>query len=167
MNTGVGSLSLLQGNLLTQELNWGLLPCRRRDSFKDTLPRAKTQPPLSTCLLEICLGPAELCLGEHLWVQWPNWGRLRILVVAIATSYMSWLKAGGTLSFPHLITTLGILVTRMTLSTESGISGLKGWGESCPSVGQKESLGRRGMRGGLEMEMKGTGEVAQALSLKL
>ena len=27
-NTGVGSLSLLQGNLLTQELNWGLLHCR-------------------------------------------------------------------------------------------------------------------------------------------
>ena len=28
MNTGVGSLSLLQGNFLTQELNWGLLHCR-------------------------------------------------------------------------------------------------------------------------------------------
>ena len=28
-NTGVGSLSLLQGNFLTQELNWGLLHCRR------------------------------------------------------------------------------------------------------------------------------------------
>ena len=28
-NTGVGSLSLLQGNLLTQESNWGLLDCRR------------------------------------------------------------------------------------------------------------------------------------------
>ena len=27
-NTGVGSLSLLQGNLSTQELNWGLLHCR-------------------------------------------------------------------------------------------------------------------------------------------
>ena len=27
-NTGVGSLSLLQGNFLTQELNWGLLKCR-------------------------------------------------------------------------------------------------------------------------------------------
>ena len=27
-NTGVGSLSLLQGNFLTQELNWGLLNCR-------------------------------------------------------------------------------------------------------------------------------------------
>ena len=27
-NTGVGSLSLLQGNFLTQELNWGLLHCR-------------------------------------------------------------------------------------------------------------------------------------------
>ena len=27
-NTGVGSLSLLQGNLLTQELYWGLLHCR-------------------------------------------------------------------------------------------------------------------------------------------
>ena len=26
-NTGVGSLSLLQGIFLTQELNWGLLPC--------------------------------------------------------------------------------------------------------------------------------------------
>ena len=29
MNTGVGSLSLLQGNFLTQELNWGLLHCRQ------------------------------------------------------------------------------------------------------------------------------------------
>ena len=29
MNTGVGSLSLLQGIFLTQELNWGLLLCRR------------------------------------------------------------------------------------------------------------------------------------------
>ena len=28
-NTGVGSLSLLQGNFLTQELNQGLLHCRR------------------------------------------------------------------------------------------------------------------------------------------
>ena len=28
-NTGVGSLSLLQGNFLTQELNWGLLYCRQ------------------------------------------------------------------------------------------------------------------------------------------
>ena len=28
-NTGVGSLSLLQGNLLTQESNWGLLHCRQ------------------------------------------------------------------------------------------------------------------------------------------
>ena len=27
-NTGVGSLSLLQGILLIQELNWGLLHCR-------------------------------------------------------------------------------------------------------------------------------------------
>ena len=27
-NIGVGSLSLLRGILLTQELNWGLLPCR-------------------------------------------------------------------------------------------------------------------------------------------
>ena len=27
-NTGVGSLSLLQGNFPTQELNWGLLHCR-------------------------------------------------------------------------------------------------------------------------------------------
>ena len=26
---GVGSLSLLQGNFLTQELNWGLLHCKR------------------------------------------------------------------------------------------------------------------------------------------
>ena len=29
MNTGVGSLSLLQGIFLTQELRWGLLHCRR------------------------------------------------------------------------------------------------------------------------------------------
>ena len=28
-NTGVGSLSLLQGSFPTQELNWGLLHCRR------------------------------------------------------------------------------------------------------------------------------------------
>ena len=28
-NTGVGSLSLLQGVFLTQELNWGLLHCRQ------------------------------------------------------------------------------------------------------------------------------------------
>ena len=28
-NTGMGSLSVLQGILLTQELNWGLLHCRR------------------------------------------------------------------------------------------------------------------------------------------
>ena len=28
-NTGVGSLSLLYGNFLTQESNWGLLHCRR------------------------------------------------------------------------------------------------------------------------------------------
>ena len=28
-NTGVGSLSLLQGLFLTQELNWGLLNCRQ------------------------------------------------------------------------------------------------------------------------------------------
>ena len=28
-NTGVGSLSLLQGNILTHELNWGLLHCRQ------------------------------------------------------------------------------------------------------------------------------------------
>ena len=28
-NTGVGSLSLLQGIFLTQESNWGLLHCRR------------------------------------------------------------------------------------------------------------------------------------------
>ena len=28
-NTGVGSLSLLQGNFLTQELNWGILHCRQ------------------------------------------------------------------------------------------------------------------------------------------
>ena len=28
-NTGVGSLSLFQGIFLTQELNWGLLHCRR------------------------------------------------------------------------------------------------------------------------------------------
>ena len=28
-NTGVGSFSLLQGNFPTQELNWGLLHCRR------------------------------------------------------------------------------------------------------------------------------------------
>ena len=28
MNTGGGSLSLLQGIFLTQELNWGLLHCR-------------------------------------------------------------------------------------------------------------------------------------------
>ena len=28
-NTGVGSLSLLQGNFPTQELNWGLLHCRQ------------------------------------------------------------------------------------------------------------------------------------------
>ena len=28
-NTGVGSLSCLQGSLLTQELNWGLLNCRQ------------------------------------------------------------------------------------------------------------------------------------------
>ena len=27
-NTGVGGLSLLQGNFPTQELNWGLLHCR-------------------------------------------------------------------------------------------------------------------------------------------
>ena len=27
--TGVGSLTLLQGNFLTQELNWGLLHCRK------------------------------------------------------------------------------------------------------------------------------------------
>jgi len=27
-NTGVGSLALLQGIFLTQELNWGLLHCR-------------------------------------------------------------------------------------------------------------------------------------------
>ena len=29
MNTGVGSLSLLQGIVLTQELNWGLLRCKQ------------------------------------------------------------------------------------------------------------------------------------------
>ena len=29
MNTGVGSLSLLQQIFLTQELNWGLLNCRQ------------------------------------------------------------------------------------------------------------------------------------------
>ena len=29
MNTGVGSLSLLQGIFLTQESNWGILPCRK------------------------------------------------------------------------------------------------------------------------------------------
>ena len=29
MDTGVGSLSLLQGIFPTQELNWGLLHCRR------------------------------------------------------------------------------------------------------------------------------------------
>ena len=28
-NTGLGSLSLLQGNFPTQELNWGLLHCRQ------------------------------------------------------------------------------------------------------------------------------------------
>ena len=28
-NTGMGSLSLLQGNFLTQESNWGLLHCRK------------------------------------------------------------------------------------------------------------------------------------------
>ena len=28
-NTGVGSLSLLQGSFLTQESNWGLLHCRQ------------------------------------------------------------------------------------------------------------------------------------------
>ena len=28
-NTGMGSLSLRQGNFPTQELNWGLLHCRR------------------------------------------------------------------------------------------------------------------------------------------
>ena len=28
-DTGVGSLSLLQGNFLTQKMNWGLLHCRR------------------------------------------------------------------------------------------------------------------------------------------
>ena len=28
-NTGVGSLSLLQGIFLTQKLNWGLLCCRQ------------------------------------------------------------------------------------------------------------------------------------------
>ena len=28
-NTGVGTLSLLQGIFLTQELNWGLLHCRQ------------------------------------------------------------------------------------------------------------------------------------------
>ena len=28
MNTGVGSLSLIQGTFLNQESNWGLLPCR-------------------------------------------------------------------------------------------------------------------------------------------
>ena len=29
MNTGVGSLSLLQGIFPTQKLNWGFLHCRR------------------------------------------------------------------------------------------------------------------------------------------
>ena len=57
--------------------------------------------------------------------------------------------------------------TKLGWIWKTAVTGQKGWGESCPSVGQKESLGRRGMRGGLEMEMKGTGEVAQALSLKL
>ena len=28
-NTGMGSLSLLQGTFLTQESNWGLLHCRQ------------------------------------------------------------------------------------------------------------------------------------------
>lgn len=92
-----------------------------------------------------------------------------MLVVAIATSSMSWLRAGGTLSFPHLIATLGILVTRMTLSKESGIRGQKGWGESCPSVGQKESLGRRGRgaagNGDEESRRGGPGSFSEAMSL--
>lgn len=90
-------------------------------------------------------------------------------MVAIATSSMSWLRAGGTLSFPHLIATLGSLVTRMTLSKESGIRGQKGWGESCPSVGQKESLGRRAIgaagNGDEESRRGGPGSFSEAMRL--
>ena len=46
-NTGVGSLSLLQGNLLTQELNQGLLHCRRI-LYQLSFPRSPTVSLLDT-----------------------------------------------------------------------------------------------------------------------
>ena len=59
----------------------------------------------------------------------------------------------------------------MTLSKELGIRGQKGWGESCPSVGQKESLGRRGMgamgNGDGESRRGGPGSFSEAMRLVL
>ena len=45
-NAGVSSLSLLQGIFQTQELNWGLLHCRRilyQLSYQGSLTRDQTQ----------------------------------------------------------------------------------------------------------------------------
>ena len=60
MNTGLGSLSLLQGNFLTQELNQGLLNCRGilyqlsyRGSPKHNL-KASAYSKGRTCMGRIC-----------------------------------------------------------------------------------------------------------------
>ena len=69
-NTGVGSLSLLQGIFLTQELNWGLLHCRQilyqlSYLFLGTLKTAR----FSYCLHFQCLLPqAALPLQIHQFV---------------------------------------------------------------------------------------------------
>ena len=66
-NTGVGSLSLLQRILLTQELNWGLLHCRRilyQLSYQGRFP-ASTVPCLNPDGNQLVRSPAHRAHSHH------------------------------------------------------------------------------------------------------
>ena len=77
MNTGVGSLSLLQQLFLTQESNWGLLHCRQ------ILYQLSYQGrPMEVCLIKGSRYPDKdpvdvilnaVCLEEDTWAKlWPS-----------------------------------------------------------------------------------------------
>ena len=102
-NTGVGNLSLLQGIFPTQELNWGLLHCRRilhQLSYQGSPDVSGKLPHLLggryTCLLHDFGLDHMTCFGQRKCESWAGvlkgvacfcWSLLGFFLFAMRTAY--------------------------------------------------------------------------------
>ena len=112
-NIGVGSLTLLQGIFLTQELNWGLLHCRqilyqlshqastktilRQKVFQKSRPRMPTVPLWDRFSLPF-LVPLLPCLRV-----WSTLHQQRAYTFWLSDGFSQWRALAGGLKAQHLL----------------------------------------------------------------